>query len=341
MDTPRSDKLLGRLSSVAKWGFLPSREGIIARRYGRIINQELKKIGPDAVVAVGAAHKVAYIDPKWPLVYMADAMFGTIVHYYAKYLNLNDRAVRTGNLLQRELIARANVIMLTSDWAARSAAEEYELPMSRFDVVPMGANLDSDPAYAPPRTDGPIRLLFVGYDWKRKGGDIVFAVWQELRRRTGGAELHIVGCLPAEAKGRAGVHLHGTLKKDHAEQGGRLNDLYRECSFLFMPSRQEAFGIVYCEAAAFGRPSVAAATGGVPAVVRDGETGIVLPLDAAVDEYVERIMAVWGDPETYRRMCQAARDSYRKNLNWNAWGDAFSALVGRAVAENPLDPAAA
>jgi glycosyltransferase involved in cell wall biosynthesis len=332
VDTPRSDKLLRQLSSIARFGFLPSREQIIARRYSRLINDELEKIRPDVVVVIGAAHKVAYLDEKWPMVYMADAMFGTVVQYYTKYLKLNDRALRSGNLLQRELISRADIIMLTSDWAAESAAAEYGLSRDRFSIVPMGANLDRDPGFCEPVVGGPIKLLFIGYDWKRKGGDLAYSVWRELRRQTGDAELHIVGCSPAKARGQAGVHLHGVLRKSDPEQNERLNAVYRHSSFLFMPSRQETFGLVYCEAAAFGRPSIGAATGGVPTVVRDGETGILLPRDATTEDYVERISALWADPSAYRRMCQTARDAYVTRLNWSAWGDVLSRLVHHARA---------
>lgn len=331
IDTPRADRMLRRLSRLARFGVLPSREPLVVQRFGRIVNRELEKLRPDAVVAVGAAHKVAYIDPAWPMIYVADAMFATVIRYYAKYTRLGGRTIRNGNAIQRELLARANSIMLTSDWAVRSAATEYGLPLSRFDVAPIGANLDRDPGYTEPRNGGPLSMLFVGFDWQRKGGPLVLDVWKELRRRTGDAELHIVGCSPPEAAGQSGIHIHGVLRKSVPEQSRVLEELYRACSFLFMPSRQEAYGIVYCEAAAFGKPSIATDTGGVPTIINDGKTGILLPVDATAEDYADRIIAAWDGRERYRHMCEAARQDYETRLNWSAWGGALSAALERVA----------
>lgn len=308
-------------------GVLLSRNRIVARIFSRYVNRRLEQIQPDIVVAIGAAHKIAYLDPKWPLVYASDAMFITIVTYYARYFRLSARAIADGDRLQRTMLERADAVLLASDWAVQSAATHYGLPLERLKTVPMGANLDEDPGFAPPDRSGPLRLLFIGYDWRRKGGDLVLAVWRELRKQTGTAELHIVGCQPQQAEGLEGVTLHGVLRKSNPTEYETLVKLFAAASFFIMPSRQEAFGLVYCEAAAFGRPSVASATGGVPTAVENDVTGILLPPDAGVSDYAARISAVWADAERYEQMCEAARRAYRERLCWEAWGEGLSKAI--------------
>ena len=60
----------------------------------------------------------------------------------------------------------------------------------------------------------------------------------------------------------------------------RYRSLWREATFLFMPSRAETFGAVYAEAAANGVPSIALDIGGVGDAVVDGENGRLLPRES-------------------------------------------------------------
>lgn len=328
IDTPRIDEGLRYASSLAAMGVLVSREPVVTRAFARWLNKQLTDADADAVVSIGAAHKVAYIDPKWPVIHVADALFGPLVDYYPKYRPLNGRTRRIGNALQRHLINRNQPILLTSDWAARSAAEYYDVPPNRFGVVPLGANFDIEPvAYERSARGEKLKLLFVGYDWPRKGGALVLKVFKELRRQLGDAELHIVGCKPPESFGIEGVIRHGHLSKTDPEQAALLEQLFRESSFFFMPSQQEAFGLVYCEACAFGLPSIARDTGGVSAIIQHGTNGLLFSSEADVGAYVAGIREVWSDAPRYLEMTRAARAAFEDRLRWNVWGSMVEAEI--------------
>ncbi|WP_369805501.1 glycosyltransferase family 4 protein [Sphingobium sp. EM0848] len=332
IDTPRLDKIVTRLAPLARAGILVSREPLVARMFSRHIDRQLEALRPDAIVAVGAAHKLAYINPKWPVVYIADALFDTIIDYYDQYKRLNGRTRRVGNDMQRNMVDRCDMLMMTSEWGRASAAGAYGIADDRLMAVPYGANLETDPGFQQPVSGGPLKLLFAGYAWDRKGGPLALDIWRELRRRTGNAELHIVGCRPPEATNLDGVHVHGLLKKSDPADYRRFVDLFAGSSFFLMPSRQEAFGLVYCETAAFGRPAVAISTGGVSTIVRDGETGILLPPGSSASAYADRILAAWSDEAAYAALCHAARADYEQRLNWQAWGEALESAVKQVVA---------
>ncbi|WP_292960598.1 glycosyltransferase family 4 protein [Novosphingobium sp. UBA1939] len=333
IDTPGSDKLVDRIATIERFGMNVRRNNLIAQYYSQAINEQLERLQPDAVIAVAAAHKIAYLDRKWPLIYVADAMYGTVVHYYDKYARNGTRWKAKGDALQRSLLERTDRILLGSTWAVEAAKQYYDLPAELMAVAPMGANLDSDPGFEPPALDRPLSLLFVGYNWDRKGGPLILDIWRELRRRTGNAELHIVGARPKAADGLDGVILHGRLNKTDPGQYETFLSLYRDAHFFIMPSRQEAYGIVYCEAAAFGRPAIAAQTGGVGTIVGDDRTGLLFPLEATPADYADRILALWSQPEAYVAMCRAARKNYEVNLNWHSWGGIVENAVREAVAK--------
>jgi glycosyltransferase involved in cell wall biosynthesis len=267
------------------------------------------------------------------VIYATDAMFASMADYYRHYSTRSGLQLRYGNTTQHDLIARVDRFAMASAWGSEDAALRYGIPPDRVTVVPMGANLDADPGFQPVDRSAPLRLLFVGYNWSRKRGDLVLAVWRILRERTGNAELHIVGADPPSARGLAGVTVHGRLNKMDPADYQRLIDLYARSHFFFMPSEREAYGIVYCEAAAFGRPVVATATGGVATIVEHGKTGLLLDDLAGPERYADEILNLWNRPDDHLAMCRAARARYEQQLNWGAWADRITALAQEVIAE--------
>lgn len=98
----------------------------------------------------------------------------------------------------------------------------------------------------------PYKYLFIGRDFIRKGGDIVVKAFEIIKKRHKEAELHICG--PADIGDIYkidGVILHGDL--DYEE----LHDFYSTCCAFVMPSRFEAFGLVFIESLINGCPVIA------------------------------------------------------------------------------------
>jgi N-acetyl-alpha-D-glucosaminyl L-malate synthase BshA len=88
------------------------------------------------------------------------------------------------------------------------------------------------------------------------------------------------------------------------------------CADLFLlPSKNESFGLAALEALACGTPVVGSSTGGLPEVVRHGETGFLFPL-GAVKEMAEAGVSLLKDQDRWARFSQAARaDSVERFSN--------------------------
>ena len=91
-----------------------------------------------------------------------------------------------------------------------------------------------------------------------------------------------------------------------------LKQLYRASDIYVWPAIKEAWGMALLEAQAAGLPVVAGRSGGVPAVVADGETGLLAP-EGDATAFADAVAALLSDPKRretmgQRAMLRAARD---------------------------------
>ncbi|MFF4085487.1 glycogen synthase [Streptomyces nigra] len=238
-----------------------------------------------------------------------------------------------------------------SSWAERTAVESADAVIAvsgamREDILGCYPALDPDRVhvvhngidtalYRPdPRTDALARfgldayrpyVLFVGRITRQKG------VPQLLRAvRHIDPAVQVVLCAGAPdtpeidrefrdlyeelSRVRAGVHwIPQMLPRPEVIQ------LLTHATVFVCPSVYEPLGIVNLEAMACGTPVVASRVGGIPEVVEDGVTGLLVPLDDDFESGLARALdAVAGDPEAARRMGEAGRERAVGEFGWDA-----------------------
>jgi glycosyltransferase involved in cell wall biosynthesis len=335
LEAPRTFR--DRAAASLAWRLAPGsqfadREPGWARALARQVDDEVQRRKPDAVVSPGTI-PVAYVRPGIPMLIWTDATFAAMVDYYPGWDVLSSFTRRQGNALERRAVRRAEGLVFASEWAAASAVADYGADPGKVHVVPFGSNLpiehgpDDVGAWVDGRPRDRCRLLLVGVDWERKGVDTAIDAAVALNESGLQTTLTVVGAVPpAGFAVPSCVEVTGPLPR-----GQRLSALYRDAHFFVLPTRSETFGVVFAEASAFGVPSVASKTGGVPSAVVDGRSGRLLPPGASPDEYAAAVHELFSDADAYRRLGLAAYREYEQRLNWTTSGARVGELLETIV----------
>jgi glycosyltransferase involved in cell wall biosynthesis len=172
-------------------------------------------------------------------------------------------------------------------------------------------------------------ILFVGRLAPKKGLDTlldaapaVVARFPRARFLVAGEDMGLGGWLRSEIKKR-GLSAHVTLAGHLPERD--LLSAYHACDVLALPSEYEAFGLVLAEAMACAKPCVATRVGGVPEVVDDGRTGILVPpRDPAA--LAGALVRVLGDPALARKMGDSGLERARERFSLEATVDKIESI---------------
>ena len=110
-----------------------------------------------------------------------------------------------------------------------------------------------------------------------------------------------------------------------------LQAAYRDCDIFVAPSLYESFGLIYAEAMGWEKPAVGCRVGGVPEVVADGETGLLVPPgDTAA--LVQALLRLSGDAGLRRRLGIAGRQRVERLFSLSAMARASTALYREVIA---------
>lgn len=210
--------------------------------------------------------------------------------------------VRSPGALLKSLAVRlfAHRIVAVSE-AVRQALIAAGANPERVRVIPGGVDLRAYESIAAPV---PEVVGTVGRLSREKGMDVLVEAMGTLQ---GQARLLVGGDGPQRAALEQQVSALGL--GDAVALAGFVNDVPAFLSGIGVfaaPSRSEGLGLVILEAMAAGRPVVASRVGGIPEVVADGETGLLVPPEDA-GALAAAIRRLLEDPVTARRMGEAGR----------------------------------
>jgi glycosyltransferase involved in cell wall biosynthesis len=206
-------------------------------------------------------------------------------------------AERVKQLIHRGVFSRARAFVAWSQWAKQSFVEDYGCREADVAVIPPG--IDVDQFSSVDRDHELPRILFVGGDFVRKGGDLLLRVFRE--RLRGKAELLLV--TRDAVADEPGVRSFRNVAPNSPE----LLGLYRDADIFALPTRADCYSLVCMEALASGLPCVTTRVGGIGDIVDEGQSGHLLGVDdaAGLGDALEALVA---DPVRRRELGRRGRE---------------------------------
>lgn len=331
-------KILKRLTGKE---FDIMRTPFVLKRYVKQINKCKSNLNYDVIFS-STSLLCAYLKDSKPIVFYTDATYGGMMNYYWDEKKWMKCSVKYGMAIEKAAINNCTIAIYASNWAVNTAVKFHQADSNKCVAINRGANVDHSfndqdiQNYMQNRNicnseKKNYRMLFVGRDWKRKGGDIALAIVKLLSKKGYKSKLVVIGCDPdLSEEDKMFVENIGFLRKDNNEEKRRLEELFVTSDLYLQPSRQEAQGIAYAEASAFGLPVVAVNTGGVSDIVTE-KNGMLFDMNDSLDIYVERIIKLLNNPDEYKKLCISALQFYKETLNWKAVGYRITKLLESVV----------
>ena len=279
------------------------------------------------------------LDGTWPLV----TSLHTTLHFWMESHpeKKHDREwlASFGNpmlQLETDLMTQSSAIRANSEAIVREIEAHYHFrfDQARLRVVPhgMAGRERGARASATPGTE----ILFVGRLEQRKGIDVLLAAIPAVMEKDVQARFRIIG--DDSLTGPDGKTYRASFVKQYANQPwfgnvvfeGRVSDAvldqaYAGTDIFVAPSRFESFGLVFLEAMREGKAVIGCRAGGMPEVVQDGVTGLLVPPGDA-DALAQAILRLVQDRGLRASMGNAGHAAFGEKFTSARMADASTVL---------------
>ena len=226
--------------------------------------------------------------------------YDAMAHWYGHRPDNGGRLADLKRRRVKQVFQEAGGLLAWSRWTAASAIEEYGADPARVHIVPPGV----DTSLWTPRPDarpddGVVRILFIGGDFERKGGDMLLRWIAETDRKN--VELHLVTRARIDSGER--IFVYNGL----GSNAPGLVALAQRSDLFVLPTRADCFSIASLEAMAAGLPVIATNVGGISDIVRSGETGLLIEPDS-YPGLCEAVESLVDSAETRERFGRRGRE---------------------------------
>ena len=305
---------VARLDGAAFYGALPLR-----------LAREIRAFRPDVMIVQGAEDTALALlgrrlaRSRVPVVFDVHGDWRNNTRVYGSHGRRLFSPVADG--LARQTLRHADAVRTISDFTSGLVRDAGVEPIATFPAyMDLGPFLEAPPS---PLPDRPV-ALFVGVLERYKAVDVLAEAWRTVVAGQPGAKLHIVGAGRLETIVRSlvadtalGVSWTEKLDTDGVARALDTSTL------LVLPSRREGMGRVIVEAFCRGRPVVGTRSGGIPDLVEDGVSGVLVPPDdpASLADALGRVL---GD----RALAEGLGDGARaRSVAWAATPGEFAGRI--------------
>jgi alpha-maltose-1-phosphate synthase len=248
---------------------------------------------------------------------------------------ISPRRIRQALAYEQSVYDGLSHIFTMSEYLRQSFIDDFAVSPEKVTCIGAGVNLEHIPERPDQKSYTEKKILFVGIEFERKGGNVLLQSFKNVRERHRDATLHIVGPSDLKVPSALGTNVtcHGFLdKQDQADQR-IFSDLLQTSTLFVLPSLYEPFGIAPAEAMLHGIPAIVSGDWALGETVEDGvtgwhvEPGSVDSLTAALDDALYNESA---RSERGQNACTHARENFLWSKVISRLGERLSQTVIQA-----------
>ena len=317
--------------------YLLAREPAILKDYAQQVVQKLASSDVEVIFSPNTV-PIAYLNSSKPIAIWTDATFAGMVGLYPNFSKLPQWMLKAGHRIEALALQKCKLAIYSSEWAAQTAITYYSIDPQKVKVVPFGANIECHrtpediEALITARSKHLCRLIFLGVDWYRKGGDIALEIATQLNQQGLPTQLTVVGCqAPQDIDCPKYVEFLGFINKASEPQRQAIDTLLAESHFLILPTRADCTPIVFCEANSFAVPCLTTTIGGNATIIRSNINGKTFPQSARIADYCAYIKQYFSDYSKYQTLAFSTFNEYQTRLNWSVAGQTVKDLLSRII----------
>lgn len=299
--------------NLKKWRFLYHINIDNCHQRTRRIIKKIRESYPDfnIILQVGAWYDLTGLKDKMTVSYH-DGNIQAYLNSPFGYPKVPLRFIKRTVEYEKHLYRKMDMIFPMSEWLGRSFIEYFGIPERK--VIPVGAGINLPKIKEVTGKDYTKKnILFVGKSFDRKGGPLLLAAFQRVKREIPDATLVIIG--PELKQLPDGVTCLSFIDKRSQSGLNALLNEYANASIFVMPSLYEPFGISFAEAMAHRLPCIGTNICAMPEIIDHGKNGFIVPVGDSKD-LADKIIFLLRDEKLCRSMGDRAYSKYYDNYRW-------------------------
>lgn len=298
---------------------------------GTICKEQINHFPNCDLIFFGDLYLGRFLEVNIPIVHFSDVTYHSFKDYSGR--KEDEETIRDTEMVEKNLLLnKYSTIIYSSEWAKQNTIDYYNVDPGKIHVVEFGANIPTPDNWQKNIQTDICNLVFIGRNWQKKGGEKILAAYRKLKSEEFPCTLTIIGSTPQvpydEDDNLVVIPYLDKSQPGHLE---KLTNIMKESHFLVLPTEFDAYGIVFCEASAYGVPSIAADVGGVSQPIRQGLNGYLLPPDATAEDYAKKIRTIFSDKESYLKLRASSRNEFETRLNWDVWSKKVNNILEKTV----------
>lgn len=240
------------------------------------------------------------------------------IYAISAFQNSNIKVLEQRQKEQDEYLQNCSGIFTMGHWLKEWLITQG-LPSDRIHAVGGGNNINAK--LIAPQTKSRNKILFIGKDFKRKGGYITYEAFKLLHQQHQDLELYVIG--PSKDPITNPIDGYNYIGEIPFEEEAKY---YNTCDVFCMPSYFEAYGLVFAEALTFGLPCIGRNCYEMPYFIENGKTGMLLEQDDPKE--LARLIKHILDNDSFVNNVKTNKQQYLHDFSWETVAEKIANVIG-------------